>query len=318
MRTYRESPVLYSMLLVTMVTLVQFPATTAMGSGGEAPGGHAASSPITFSAETESTEPAEVAPAERMEQIKALKEEFAKELDLAEKALKNATTNDREAPVLQLAVDLLQRTDLVYSQQITALNRKIEIDRLKNELEENLKVLRANGPSEERPYSFLLLDGLRDELTKATLKSENITEAISSAKENLEHDKENFEEKEKLRRQAKEQFDTNQDKEKIADLDSALRGAQLRSKLAEQKVTLRRLELANRLTAAELHELRTTYLDEKIRLVAPEAKFTQPDLQNQLEEIAGKEENLNDETGIGETDAGLETEQTARGPPASR
>ena len=155
MRTYRESFVLYLMLLVTMVILAQFPAKTAMGSAGEAPGGHAAPSQITFSAETESTEPAEVAPAERMEQIKALKEEFAKELDLAEKVLKNAAANEREAPVLQLAVDLLQRTDLVYSQQITALNGKIEIDRLKNEREENLRYCGRAAPVKRDPtHSF--------------------------------------------------------------------------------------------------------------------------------------------------------------------
>ncbi len=278
-----------------MVTVAELPVTvaTAAGGGAGAPAGHAAPTPITFGAETESSEATKVSPAERIEQIKALKEEFAKELELSEKALKNATTNDREAPVLQLAVDLLQRTDLVYGQQLAALERKIELDRSRTELEESLTVLRASGPSEERPYSFLLLDSLRDELTTETAKSENVTEAISSAKDNLEHDKDNFEEKEQIRRQAKEELDTNQDKEKTAELDSALRSAKLHSKFAEQKVILRQLELENQTTASELNELRMTFLQEKIKLVAPEARFVQSDLQNQLDEIAEKENGLN-------------------------
>ena len=277
------------LLLVTMTTLAQLSPITASGAGSETSPGQGAPTPITLTTVTEPTEPIELTPTEKMEQIRAQKEAFVKELEYSEKALERATADGREATVLQLAVDLLQRTDLMYGQQIAALRRKIELDHSKAQLEESLMMLRTSGPSEKRPYSFLLLDSLRDELTSESARIENLGDALGSARDNLEHDREILEGKEKLLRQSKEELNTNQDEENTAELDSAVSGVTLRSKFAEQKVMLRRLELANQKTVIENHNLRLTFLAEKIEMVAPEASFTQADLKNQLEEISEKE-----------------------------
>ena len=65
-------------------------------------------------------------------------------------------------------VALLQQIDLLYTQQLATLGYEAELKTKITQLDTQTESFRINGPVEERPYPFTLLERLRDELQSQT------------------------------------------------------------------------------------------------------------------------------------------------------
>ena len=86
--------------------------------------------------------------------IEARREEVAKELAEAQKALAAASKAEAKPPEgLQRIVELLQKTDLAYEQQLVAMEYGAELARMRQEMEAELSRLK-------RMYSDLALENL--------------------------------------------------------------------------------------------------------------------------------------------------------------
>ena len=90
------------------------------------------------------------------------REEIADELRLAQRVLESASPPEgmavEPAPEkLTREVELLKQLDVIVAQQQTANASTQERQTRQSDLTDQLKAVRAVGPAEERPYSFLLL-----------------------------------------------------------------------------------------------------------------------------------------------------------------
>ena len=83
-------------------------------------------------------------------------------------------------------VELLTQHNSVLARQQSALDHANEISTALEKIQEQLTTLREDGPPEPRPYSFLLLERLQDELANGRSRLETQTASVADAKESLE------------------------------------------------------------------------------------------------------------------------------------
>lgn len=228
-------------------------------------------------------------------EITARRAELAKELALAKSALEAASANGitQVHENLNKEVTLLQQIDLIYTQQIAALDYESELKTTSAELEQQIESFRIQGSVEERPYPFTLLERMNDELHAQTGMDQSKEAAIQAAKDSLQESKAGYEEKERIRRQAKEALDTNKDDTATFELKTALRLAQLKSTASKAKIRLRELELDNQKLEKNIFEKRQSLLREKIDWVSKEVSFLRKDLTEILAELDEREFILN-------------------------
>ena len=105
-------------------------------------------------------------------------------------------------------VALLKQLDLVLAQQQAAAERHDELAALRTDVERRLDSLRSRGPEEQPPYSFLLLDRLRDELDAEVTRADSVRDAVAAMGDATIRAKDVLQEKESERRRAKEALET--------------------------------------------------------------------------------------------------------------
>ncbi len=228
------------------------------------------------------------------ERITKSLEELTNELTEAKAALDGAAAENRPAPeALRTRVDVLVRLDLLYGQILAALDHEAELNATKNRITTNLDKLRANGPTEARPFPFSLLEKLRDQLESETSRKVTRADAADASKASLGEARTGFEQKERARRKAKEALDSNKDESQTPELATTLQRAQLESRVAGEELRLREVEYANLGLESGVRSLQLTFLGEKIDHVAKDTRFAQEGINEYLAQLDQSEFRLN-------------------------
>lgn len=227
-----------------------------------------------------------------LEDVLAKRKELATQL-----AVLNRQNTERGAEAGNVSaaedeIEFLETLDGVFAQQQVRLEARQELQDEIKQAGADLESLRKFGPSEAKPYSFLLLEDARDDLAAEEDHAEALDAEIKPAKLMLETAEDHFAEAERERRKAQERVSENDDKEQAAALAGALKLAQRESKVHEALITVRRLEIEIRGLRCELCAARKTFLSEKIARIASDVRFTAQDLQDRLKDLTQSDAEL--------------------------
>lgn len=196
---------------------------------------------------------------------------------------------DKVPQSLRRTEDALQKRELLLQQQQAAAERAVQFVQAKAGVDAKLAALREDGPAEDRPFSLMLLDQLRDSLKGQSAEVAALSLTTQSSQDNLEEAKTDLAGRESARRQAKESAQSNKDPAETAKLAAAHQQARTESEFAAATLRLRELEHRNEQTALDTSRLRETFLAEKIAMVAPEVRFTKDDLTTSLAGVDERE-----------------------------
>lgn len=218
----------------------------------------------------------------------------SREAALAEQAIREAQATHPDAAIpdhLIRARELYTYLDLVYAQQQAAAELHAELLRRKATTEDQLETLRQIGPEEPQPYSFLLLDDLRDQLAVAQDRERSLEDEEKAAKALLASMADTHEADERRRRSAKEAAEFG----RAADASSLRRESELselRSRVTFEATNARRMEVENIELTRRVNRLRIEYLTEKVELVGKNVRFSREDLAKRIHDLDRYEANL--------------------------
>jgi hypothetical protein len=187
-----------------------------------------------------------------------------RELKEAEAALEAASSDEKQPPETLVAeVEFLTTLDLLLGQVQSVDVRSAELRASKSKWETDLQHLRTRGPEEERPFRFIMLESLRDQLAAESNRSESVIVGTESAADAAQAARKLLEEKERARRKAKEELEINNDEAKKSQLAQSFRMAELDSRIASARLRLREQESENQQLEQDVHDLRMSFLKEK-------------------------------------------------------
>ncbi len=193
-------------------------------------------------------------------------------------------------------LEFLETLDGVYAQQQARLEQRQELEADKKKATEALESLQKFGPTEAKPYSFLLLENLRDDLAAEEDHEDAFQVDLKSAQQLLETAQNHFDEAEADRRQAQEESESaagDDDKQAAAAAAASLKLAKRQSQIAKELILLRRLEVEVRTLRRDVCITRKTQLEEKTDRIGKDVRFTKRDLDDRLKELASHEADLN-------------------------
>lgn len=230
------------------------------------------------------------------EDLRTKRQDVAQRIVAAQRALdtvkEEAATEPKPNDQLSHEVELLKQLDMLYAQLQSAQELHKETESNQVEAEKKLATLRQEGPVEKRPYSFLLLDSLRDSLSTQQSRANTIEAALSAAVESLNRAKATVDQREADRRRAKEAAEKNSDPAKAKELADRLKSTELEASVAKQTAALRQAELANAKSAQQLHVLQLTLLRETLAAMEHDLTFSEGDLNGVLVDIEKQETEL--------------------------
>jgi len=231
------------------------------------------------------TSAAAAAPTPEKE-IEAKREKVAEEIRVAQKQLEAAAASGEESsePTRPLSrkPELLKKRDSLLAQRQALAAQHAELlkslGRARARSEKGTDELPDEGP----PYSFLLLEQLRDAISTATARSEMNAAAVEAARDALKQARAEVEQKQAQRALAKEAVRRNKDQAAAEALQAQAELAELEVEVAREELQLREAELAAEKLAVEVNELRLTTTKSKLEAVAGSVAFTRDDLQERL------------------------------------
>jgi small-conductance mechanosensitive channel len=235
-------------------------------------------------------------------EIEELKAENARALRIAQKskeakeAKETPEVSKAETPLSDAAAREIElRTQLGYTLDQLKIGAEREAQLRANlaQQEADLNALRTSGPTEEKPYSFLLLERMRDQLAAENIRAESTQAVQSTAREARARAKTLLEEKQSARRKAKEALETKKTDASAGPLEAALQSAELEVRVAEETVRLREVESHVEVLQEQLRKLRQKFLEEKVAILEQEVRFSRDDLQEQKLLIEKRQEDLN-------------------------
>ncbi len=183
-------------------------------------------------------------------------------------------------------LELLESLDLVHVQHLAALDEHAEIDQDIRRLGEELASLHTLGPAEPKPYSYLTWDEIRDQWETATIRRQSM-QADTAAEQLLQAARAAFEHAEHERHML---IDAAAEHRAQAEHDLHL--AELRSKVADATVMLRRAEVSLHNAKLERTKRNCEYLAEKKDILGKQCTFSKHDFESRLALIAKAEEAL--------------------------
>ena len=200
----------------------------------------------------------------------------------------------RQPPVsppqgLTTQLELLKYLELVYAQQQVAAESAKELEAKRARQNDELQMLRAAGPAEKPPYSFLLLDSLHEELAREHARRGGAEAELDTAKRFLDSVRRTHEEAERQRRAAREACEAAKDTPTGEALKVRLEAAELYSQVIEEVQRLKTAEIENQKQKLAINDLRVTSLNEKVAAVAKQVKFSGEDLAACLAELKQQE-----------------------------
>jgi small-conductance mechanosensitive channel len=261
-----------------------------------APNGHSqVQSPPQLPSTGEQTKgPAEPADADWSKK----RQEIEQRLQQAQKIIDEANSSEpSEGPSKRLLteIEMLKYLDLVYAQQQSAAELAEELAEEDRALQDDLERLRDAGPQEPRPYSFLLLDELRDELSAEQARKESSEAEVDTSQRLLESIRHTREDAERQRRLAKDNLPANRNADANAELTDSYELAVLYCEVVGEAEKLKLAEIANSKRRSQLNDRRLIYLQEKVDAVAPHVTFSQQDLDQRLALLQEVEDEIQQE-----------------------
>ena len=245
-RVMSRSPLHFATIIALAATII---AATSVASAQQAASGSGTSNSSPASGVTGSTAPTTQS---------ILDETLAKRKDLAAqisalgkidpKAASGTDTVDVSSSENEL--EFLEALDGVYGEQQARLEQRQELEAEKQRAETDLESLRKYGPTETKPYSFLILEDLRDELA-AEQDHDHVNHAdLKPAAQMLETARAHFDQTERERRRIQETVTENKHKEQQGVLANELNLAQRESQVAKELIVVRQFEVDVRTLAA--------------------------------------------------------------------
>ncbi|HEY2838902.1 MAG TPA: hypothetical protein VGJ26_07125, partial [Pirellulales bacterium] len=238
---------------------------------------------------------AEASAKSALDDVLAKRKELAAQLETLNKKNNDQASGDEATNVsaAEDEIEFLETLDGVYAQQQVRLEERQELQAEVAQAAADLESFRKFGPNEAKPYSFLLLEDLRDELTSEEDRSEALAADLKPAKLMLEAAQAHFAQAEKNRRRAQELVSENKEKERTDALANALKLAQRESRIQEALILVRKLEIEVRTLRCDLCTARKTQLTEKIERIGQDVRFTEHDLQDRLRALTKNDAELN-------------------------
>ena len=226
----------------------------------------------------------------------AKRKEAAERRQRVQQVLEEFTARAASPPqTLVTQVELLKYLELVYAQQQAAAGLSQELESQRTEADEDLRILQSAGPPEQPPYSFLLLDGLHEDLAREQARRGGEEAELDAAKRFLDSVRRTREDAERQRRAAREACETNRQPEAAEDLKSRLEAAEAYSEVVEEVQRLKTTEIENQKRKLTISELQVRALQEKIDVIAKRAVFSPQDLAASLAEVQKQEDEVKQE-----------------------
>ncbi|MCH5374098.1 MAG: mechanosensitive ion channel, partial [Planctomycetes bacterium] len=229
--------------------------------------------------------------AEQRISVAKQREQLQARLETADKN----TPSDTLAESLSWQVEMLEYLEFVYAQHEGALEEQKELVEERNQLQAELDLLHSAGPEETKPYSFLLFDELQDQLTAEQGRSEAVREEIRLAQALLGSVKEKRDDAETQRRRAQEVYEAAGNLPERSDLQTQWERARLRSRVMNEAVAVRKLELNVARQKLAVAQLRCQWLDEKVAAMSGDVVFSADDLSTCLAALANDEQEIRTE-----------------------
>ncbi|HEX4145235.1 MAG TPA: mechanosensitive ion channel domain-containing protein [Pirellulales bacterium] len=254
------------------------------------------------------------APASKADDLTAKRAKVADEIAQLTKTKQSSVAAGEAASAVDPAdeeIELLGALDLVYVQLQAVSEHHDELGHVRDRLQAQLDNQHKFGPAEAKPYTFLLLESIRDSLSTQQERQAAFDADLAAAGQLLEQARVNLEHCQSEERAANDRLTGNRQPEKQTALARAVHLADLNSTIAAETVNLRQAEIEDKKAQCELGNLYRQLLEEKEKLVAPETRFGDRDRQSLLDNLAHKQQDF--ERQLKETEARLarnESQQT--------
>ena len=227
-----------------------------------------------------------------LDDVVARRKDLAAQIDALGKPAGGHSTDPAAVSSMDDELEFLETLDEVYAQQQSRLEQRAELQTEKQKAEESLEAFRKFGPTEAKPYSFLLLEQLRDELADEEARDDVYSADLKPAEQLLQAAQNHFDQCEKERRRAQEKVSENKNKEQDNALAIALKSAQRESQIAKELILVRRVEVEVRTLRRDVCVTRKTLLAETVECIGKDVRFTKQDLQDRLKELTTREAEL--------------------------
>ena len=203
---------------------------------------------------------------------------------------------------MQWQLEALKYLELLYAQHEGVEQRKSELRDEKKALTAELDLLRSAGPPESKPYSFLLVDELQDELSVEAGRVETVREEIAAAQRLLATVQEKYDDAESQRRQAQEKCDAEGDAQQKRPLLARLEMAKLQSRVLAEALRVRKLEVEAARQKQELTQIRHQLLQEKLEVMSEDIVFSAADLAARLAALDQDEKRVHQDLADAQTE----------------
>ena len=239
--------------------------------------------------------PAQDAP-ESGEDLEALRKDVDNELRIAQRTLDAATKasgEDASPPEqLQQDVELLKQLTAILAQQKTAAAQEEDLKTKLADLNGQLEAVRMSGPQESKPYSFLLLDRLKDELAARQARTEIGKAASDDSKQAVTRAKEELDKKEQTLRLLTSKLQAVGDEEEKTQLTASVKIAEDEKRVAEETVKLKKRQQAIGKLKQQIDTAQIDLLKEKVRWISKDVVFSSADLKSQEATLDNTESDL--------------------------
>jgi potassium-dependent mechanosensitive channel len=190
----------------------------------------------------------------------------------------------------QNTLTLLRSLDGLYAQHQTLLERRQQLEAQLKEAERELKSLDTFEPDEPKPYSFLLLESLKDQLDMEEDREAAIKADVKSAKSLLQTAHDDLDADERGR--YKEANVTKKESPDGGGLADQRVRADLSDSIAREQVALKQAEIEFQNLRLNLCTTVQKQLAKKIDAIKKGVTFSERDRDKQFERLAGTEADL--------------------------
>ncbi len=226
--------------------------------------------------------------------LSARRDEVRRQIGLVQEAINAAQSQPGADPpeLLLMRRNLLKYLELVYAQHQAVEVEALDLAETLDEAKSTLEKVQAIGISEPKPYSFLWLDQVRDELSAETSRIASVKAEVTVASNLKESVQRMFARSQRDRRLTKEAHQLNRDPKAEGKLNAEFLVAQLRAQVTEQVLRLRVAEVSNHEVRLEISKARAQFLREKIAMAQDDVVYPEQELQRTLETVDQAEKEL--------------------------
>jgi hypothetical protein len=212
-----------------------------------------------------------------VESQKLLKEEITKIKAASESQAQDKRKKSPSIIIQQL--ELLQKIDLIYDQQIFAIQKSFDLVKSAEQLKEELSAAVSKTKVPDPPYSFIQLDELKGRLILLEEQKKSVTKAVKTSEDFLQAKKEESKTKDQALRRIKEELEA----EKKSLITSPVYIiAELSKRLLGEEVNLQKLSLENVKLEQVINQHKRELIQENISFLEPRITFTRKELQEQI------------------------------------